>query len=241
MVAFYTAEVAFQGPSNIPRDQFENVFHFSGAGADRPSEAWSICALLAFFYTDGGLGGFSINQYLSGGINRDVHVKVYDEADPKPRPFLIDGAFTLAASGAPVSMPEEIALCLSFFAGRNLPRQRGRVYIGPLGIAGIAGPGEPRPSANMMNAWASEATGMMNTPLPTALMMGAVTGAGTGIVPVGFTPTPLPMVWCVKSSNGGPVKHAGLVDYQPVTGGWVDNEWDGQSRRRVAATSRVTF
>jgi hypothetical protein len=32
-----------------------------------------------------------------------------------------------------------------------------------------------------------------------------------------------------------------LADYQVITHGWVDNEWDSQRRRRLAATSRLTY
>jgi hypothetical protein len=28
--------------------------------------------------------------------------------------------------------PRDVALCVSFYADRNLPRQRGRLYIGPI-------------------------------------------------------------------------------------------------------------
>ena len=32
----------------------------------------------------------------------------------------------------PGGLPGEVAACLSYFAGRNLPRRRGRIFLGPL-------------------------------------------------------------------------------------------------------------
>jgi hypothetical protein len=65
--------------------------------------------------------------------SRKIQVKCYDMADAKPRPvratsnFVPSGAWELAESLA----PRQVALCLSYFAGRNLPATRGRIYIGP--------------------------------------------------------------------------------------------------------------
>lgn len=58
-----------------------------------------------------------------------VRTKVYNMADAKPRePRAVMQGNT--SQGVP-SGPYEIAACLSFFSERNLPRRRGRLYLGP--------------------------------------------------------------------------------------------------------------
>jgi hypothetical protein len=61
-----------------------------------------------------------------------VETKVYNQADAKPRPVKAFGNFVLgsAGSGGPVGV-REVALCLSYFSERNIPRFRGRIYVGP--------------------------------------------------------------------------------------------------------------
>lgn len=56
-------------------------------------------------------------------------VTAYDMADAKPRePKATE---THAIAGIAETGPREVALCLSYYADRNLPRKRGRMYIGP--------------------------------------------------------------------------------------------------------------
>jgi hypothetical protein len=58
-----------------------------------------------------------------------VEVRAYNMADSKPRP---ERAFSKGT--APGNVPgaaAQVALCLSYFSQRNLPRQRGRIYTGP--------------------------------------------------------------------------------------------------------------
>ncbi len=59
-----------------------------------------------------------------------VETRVYDMADAKPRPVKAFGA-PMATTGTGAAGPREVALCLSYFSERNLPRFRGRLYIGP--------------------------------------------------------------------------------------------------------------
>nr|CRY96711.1 hypothetical protein [uncultured prokaryote] len=61
---------------------------------------------------------------------RFLDVRGYDmgDAEPRPQKFIKRAAVagTIASSGAP-----QVALALSYYADRNLPRQRGRIFIGP--------------------------------------------------------------------------------------------------------------
>lgn len=66
-------------------------------------------------------------------------VRAYDLGDTSPRvprarvKTLNGGYGTGAAAG-----PQEVALCLSYFAGTNLPRKRGRMYFGPFQVGQMA-------------------------------------------------------------------------------------------------------
>jgi hypothetical protein len=59
-----------------------------------------------------------------------IEVRAYDMGDAQPRP---ERAFSTVVRGnVRASTASQVAVCLSYYADRNLPRQRGRVYIGPL-------------------------------------------------------------------------------------------------------------
>lgn len=71
-----------------------------------------------------------------GGTTRrptgfQIEAKVYDLADAKPRPVkhYAQAVNLMGTGGNPA--PREVALCLSYYHERNLPRQRGRIYVGP--------------------------------------------------------------------------------------------------------------
>jgi hypothetical protein len=60
-----------------------------------------------------------------------VETKVYDMADAKPRPVKAQANWVQTSNGVSAIAPREVALCLSYFSERNIPRFRGRLYIGP--------------------------------------------------------------------------------------------------------------
>lgn len=58
-----------------------------------------------------------------------IEVRAYNMADPTPRP---EKAFAFSAqTGTLPASPPQNALCLSYYSERNLPRRRGRIYLGP--------------------------------------------------------------------------------------------------------------
>jgi hypothetical protein len=59
----------------------------------------------------------------------DGTVTAYNRADATPRPEKAMSVYTAGSPLASVNGPREVSLCLSYFAGRNLPRQRGRIYL----------------------------------------------------------------------------------------------------------------
>ncbi len=72
---------------------------------------------------------FNLRGETPGGYG--VEVKAYDMADAKPRPVKAIAKWTANAFPVTTGAPREVALCLSYFGERNLPRERGRIYIGP--------------------------------------------------------------------------------------------------------------
>lgn len=93
----------------------------------------------------------AVYQAFPGTSGSRIEVRAYNLADATPRP---EKAFVSAQkSGARPTGPPQIALCLSYYADRNLPRQRGRVYLGPFSTSA------PRPDAVQMQNVLTMATG----------------------------------------------------------------------------------
>jgi len=112
----YTFQVLHYGDSPLPRHVVVNTLHFNdhGAGTDPGGLAEDL------------LGVFKANWDTSPP-DRKMEVRVYDMGDEIPREPV---AVKTRDAGMPSSaIPREIALCLSFYAGRNLPRSRGRIYL----------------------------------------------------------------------------------------------------------------
>ena len=85
---------------------------------------------------------FGTYRSLPSGYNR-VTVKTYNMEDAKPRPIKGDATYLIPTTSTSESGPREVALCLSYWATRNLPRNRGRIYTGPW----ITGTERPAPAA----------------------------------------------------------------------------------------------
>lgn len=74
-----------------------------------------------------------------------ISAKVYEMQDPEPREVRGYAARAVSNVGASAEGPREVALCLSFYSERNIPRRRGRLYIGPWASNFMT----MRPSANV--------------------------------------------------------------------------------------------
>jgi hypothetical protein len=231
----YIIQVAFQGPSGIPRDQFENIWHFIGNGGSSDVELAACFARIGGFYNGVQTGtGNKVAGFLSDKMSRSVLLKGYVEEDLKPRPIRAQATMTLGNPGSTVALPEEVALCMSYYSLRNLPRQRGRIYLGPLNAGAVEQDTDPRPSADFVNTIVQAAAPLLTPADGTVEDYGYFSGIGLPVEAQQVT-------WALRSGRGGPVKVMGEVDYQIITAGWVDNEWDGQSRRRISASARVHF
>lgn len=87
----------------------------------------------------------------------EIEVRIYRMAQAEPR--AIAGRFVKSNVGSTdASGPREVALCLSFYGTRNLPSQRGRLYVGPFPASMMS----VRPSASAIGACVGLANGIKN-------------------------------------------------------------------------------
>jgi hypothetical protein len=203
------AMVVLEAQSAIPEDRVINTFHFSPG-----SDALAIATKLIEFYNTG-LGTFNpvaywISPYVSRTANK-CEIRVYDLADPKPRPPSVH-QFTLGAANSAQLLPRELSVCLSYYSERNIRRQRGRIYIGPL-------------SVNAMENRVGD-QGVV------VALRDSLAGAGSRLAQA--TPGADWVVYSeLEASSVGP-EYAG----RSVSHGWVDNAFDIQRRRGVDPSVR---
>lgn len=207
-MATYRAMVIIKGVSGLPEDVFVNTWHFTSGpqSVDRDGDETAIVANLDEFY-GGGVGADIVANYIANNGTGDVEYRIYDLADPQPREPRVEVA-GWTPTGPGDTLPEEVALCISFFKDRNIPRNRGRLYIGPISE-----------TAN-------------NNGRPSAGLVGALADAGRRMIEASGAPGS-EASWAVYSVADGLAKD--------ITDGWVDNAWDTQRRRGLAATARTVF
>jgi hypothetical protein len=136
-MARLTMQVSRVPSSQLPRDRMTNVLHFDTEDpVGAPDHAALATDLLAIY-----------DQHLAPLTGfTGWECRVYDKADDKPRqPKATVTRPQRTGPAAPA--PYEVALCLSFYSERNIPRRRGRIYLGPL-TAGNAN--SERPSAGLL-------------------------------------------------------------------------------------------
>lgn len=106
------------GPASAPVvDRKSNTLYFNVSGSlDDPGYQNLANDLLTIYMGRGDTAG------------AQVQIRAYDMADAKPRP---ERAFAQGtAPGNLFTGVQQSALCLSYYADRNLPRTRGRIYTG---------------------------------------------------------------------------------------------------------------
>lgn len=147
-----------------------------------------------------------------------VTARVYNMADPhtKGHPRPERGFWQSADPGSPVqSLLRQQALCLSFYATRNLARQRGRVYIGP---------------------WFSPTNATEYAP---SGAMSQVLANGHGLFDIGGENV-AHVVYSHVTQPDGPNGVSGDSPWI-VTDYWADNSWDIVRRRKQKATQKQTL
>lgn len=107
----------------LPRDAITNTIFLDTDEVATDPNYGSLATDLAVIYQ--GLGA----NLMPAGVG-NVTVRAYDMADDSPRRVRAEATRAIAGTGGPG--PREVALCLSFRAERNLPRHRGRVFMGPI-------------------------------------------------------------------------------------------------------------
>jgi|SRR5687768_3209162 len=137
---YFRAQAIFTGDTGAGEDVFVNSFVFentSGLGpADDPAEE-RVAVALKEFYSLNAPNGRSLVSYMPQSvITNTLKIKVYDLGDQPPRfPKEFSYPIVPSASGP---LPTQIACCLSYYSGRSLPRNRGRIFLGPLIASTIA-------------------------------------------------------------------------------------------------------
>jgi len=114
-MAVYKLQIATAADSTRALDRIVNTFHLNDIGISNDPEGLVQDAVELF----------STVWYHS----REVNGKIYD-AEGSPPHFPL-GEHTVQLGASPASQgPREVALCLSYFGERNLPRTRGRMFLG---------------------------------------------------------------------------------------------------------------
>jgi hypothetical protein len=136
-MSIFRAQIGFQIDSTLPRDTVTINPHYNGSDAQ---------ALANVLKT-------SLIANVNIGNGTPFVIKVYDAKKAPP-------SFPLATASngtgmVATSLPREVALCLSYYAGFNRPSYRGRLFI-PFGLVG--GTLGLRPTGAQMTSVANWAT-----------------------------------------------------------------------------------
>lgn len=134
--------VSWGSPSAAPTDRYSNTLYFVVDLTDPDYQDLSDAVLAAY-------------QAQAWTSACKIEVRSYNMADAKPRP---ERSFsTVTKTGVLPGGPGQIALCLSYYSERNLPRQRGRIYTGP-----YASPQGRTPTTSQMDELLDLATALSN-------------------------------------------------------------------------------
>lgn len=143
-------QVSAAADTLLPRDRLVNNVYLNHTvpGVIAPTDIEAVCNDLADV--------FAANWY-GGGDSREITVRAYEIGTPPNFPV---ASVTKGTGLAPASaVPREVALCLSFYSGRNLPRRRGRIYLPMAGHSSAVG---LRPAAGVRTAALDLGTAIAN-------------------------------------------------------------------------------
>ena len=231
MTAQFLHKAVFQFPykSHLPRDVSEFSLSFRGPEDGAPLRSAIDSAAELSFSLGTGAPDIStgLGAYMSGAIDRTLTKIVWYTSDGGlTGPPVESYSFTMPNPASDSDLPLQVALCASYkgtesftwdgsAATRSPAKRRGRIYFGPLNISGGI-------------------TSTQGYPLPSTAFM---TDLYRGIF---FILEAVPTDFAPIIRNGVYVgAHPDLGGYTEISSGWVDNRWDTQRRREVAATARV--
>jgi hypothetical protein len=197
------AQVITTRAGDLPRDHIVNQIHFATSAAwelitDGPN--WTNIAedIRDMFATR--------RQYIPTGYG--VEVKVYNVDDALPREVMHHAPRVAYAEAAQAPGPREVALCLSFHGARNIPRQRGRLFIGP---------------------WTQQVMGER----PPAAAQATCLYLAEGLADIGG----VDVDWSVRSKFPIELGDQGGTMHS-IQHSWSDDEWDTVRSRGLRATGR---
>jgi hypothetical protein len=132
IVDHFRAMAILRGISGLPEDVYVNNFVFRNDQLGGGAEGMIRDNITSFYGEVHAPGTGAIKDVIPANtVSPGLEVRVYDLGEPAPRePTIFEVPMTWSASAQ--NMPTEVAVCASYYADRNLPRQRGRIYIGPL-------------------------------------------------------------------------------------------------------------
>lgn len=208
---FYQAQVIWDGPSQLPEDQFVTTWMFRNDNVlDRNGMLDAVdTAVSNFFGNPGGANPDGITDWMPSLLG-SPRLKIFDMGETPPRVPEERVLTSLAASDTGLALPREVALCCSYNVGGPGPRNRGRTYLGPFTVAALAGgtPALSRPHADLTARIAERAEDLATNPS-------------------------LECTWVLWSRRN--------AEMHTITGGFVDNAWDTIRKRGKAPESRVSW
>lgn len=130
------AQCIWKAPSGLPTDVFVTSWAFvrdTVSSSSGLAQSEQVADRLREFWLDPVAPNGAVSGLLPGAIvTRGLEIRTYDLGESPPREPRIYNYPVPGGGSGDAGLPREVAVCLSFYATRNLPRQRGRVYIGPL-------------------------------------------------------------------------------------------------------------
>lgn len=109
--------VNYRAPTDLPKDSITNTLYFQ----------WDSFTIVDVQNAVDDL--YAIYAALTWCTGSRLEIRAYDMDDAEPRPIIAQKTGQVA--GTLNWGNREPAVCLSYYAERNLPRQRGRIYCGP--------------------------------------------------------------------------------------------------------------
>jgi hypothetical protein len=203
----------WQGASGLPEDRYVNTFAFASDAAQSDVAKLAAIEKVQRFY-DTTYNGTSLHAFLSSEAVDETasESRAYSMEDPVNGrvPVIVPWSTTQGNLSSAAALPSEVAVCGSYYCGTNTPRNRGRIYLGPLATTALA----PSNGAGLVKAELQQC-------LLAAMLDLAQDDAGPrwSLLAMGTTST---------------------RQLKIITNCWVDNAFDTQRRRGETATARVT-
>jgi hypothetical protein len=176
----------WQRTSGLPEDQVVNSWAFVVNAGFTPDPNIFRDVLDAFYTGIHEGGPTTVRDHMHPSL-QSLSYRVYDLGQAPPREVVVvPSAAWVKPTGT--GIPEECAIVLSFYADRNLPRRRGRLYIGPLDTGSMSAgtDGITRPALEARSAIRRGAINVLNTSQPVGWSVVSQTNASSHLVTAGW-------------------------------------------------------